>query len=182
MYSQVYTGREGRGQFTVWDTQVEGCSGCRKKADEWGQPPLNVLFCTRTDGNHEKQSLAVIVEAAEQLVGGWDMKTKTELVGVSYPAAGSMFRAHEPLDPVLALEPVGACSSCVPSFDTRTGEEICVPAPCVVPEPGEHPTYILQWIRIGSSELIVFFDRGASLNLIQGSIAEKEGLQTKYVP
>ena len=45
-----------------------------------------------------------------------------------------------------------------------------------VPEPGDHPTYILQWIKIGSSELIVFFDRGASLNLIQGSIAEREGL------
>ena len=46
----------------------------------------------------------------------------------------------------------------------------------MVPEPEDHPTYILQWIRIGSSKLIVFFDRGASLNLIQGSIAEKEGL------
>ena len=81
------------------------------KADEWGQPPLNVFFCTRTDRNHEKQPLILIVEAAEQLVGGWDMKTKPELVGVSYPATGSIFRAHEPLDSVLSLEPVGACSS-----------------------------------------------------------------------
>ena len=46
----------------------------------------------------------------------------------------------------------------------------------MVPEPVDHPTYILQWIRIGGSDLLIFYDRGASLNLIQGCIAEKEGL------
>ena len=38
-----------------------------------------VKECTRTDRNHEKQSLPVIVKAVEQLVGGWDMKTKIDL-------------------------------------------------------------------------------------------------------
>ena len=42
--------------------------------------------------------------------------------------------------------------------------------------PVDHPTYILQWIRLGSSEILVFYDRGASVNLIQGEIAEREGL------
>ena len=46
----------------------------------------------------------------------------------------------------------------------------------MVPEPLDHPTNILQWIWVGGSDLLVFFDRGASLNLIQGSIAEKKGL------
>ena len=87
------------------------CSGCRRKGDEWGQPPLNVLFCTRTDPDHEKQPLGVIVEAAEQLVGGWDMLTKVNLVGVKHPAAGFVCRAHEPLDPVLSLDLEGASFS-----------------------------------------------------------------------
>ena len=104
------------------------------------------------------------------------MKTQTKLVSIDYPTTGFVYRAHESLDTVMSLHLVDAPLGCVPSFDTRTGEEISVPAPYVVPEPGDHPTYILHWIKIGSSELIVFFDRGASLNLIQGSIAEREGL------
>ena len=63
-----------------------------------------MLFCTRTDPDHEKQPLGVIIEAAERLVGGWDMRTKTDLVGVKYPATGFVYRAHESLDPVMPLD------------------------------------------------------------------------------
>lgn len=48
----------------------------------------------------------------------------------------------------------------VPSFDTETGEEMIVPRPLIVPEPMEHPIYILQCIRIGGSDVLVFFARG----------------------
>ena len=64
----------------------------------------------------------------------------------------------------------------MPSFDTRTGKEVFVPVSNVVPEHVNHPTYILQWIRVGSSDILMIYDHGASLNSIQGSIAEKEGL------
>ena len=85
------------------------------------------------------------------------MQTQTRMVSIAYPPAGFVYRAHESLDTVMSLHLVDDPLSSIPSFDTRTGEEISVPAPYVVPEPGDHPTYILQWIRIGSSELIVFF-------------------------
>ena len=64
----------------------------------------------------------------------------------------------------------------IPTFDTQTGKEVSVPVESIVPAPVDHPTYILQWIQISSSPVMVFYDRGASLNLIQGDIAEHEGL------
>ena len=111
------------------------CSGCRRKGDEWGQPPLNVLFCTKTDPEHEKQTLDVIVKTAEKLLGGWDMKTQTKLVSIDYPAAGFVYRAYESLSAIKSLHLVDDPVSCVPSFDTRIGEEISVPASYVVLEP-----------------------------------------------
>ena len=37
--------------------------------------------------------------------------------------------------------------------------------------------YILQNIKLGSSECLVFFDTGANSHLIDGNLASKEGLQ-----
>ena len=37
--------------------------------------------------------------------------------------------------------------------------------------------YLMQTIRIGNSEVLVFFDRRANIHIIDGSLAEKEGLQ-----
>ena len=107
-----------------------------------GSAPLSVLFCTKTDPDHEKQTRDVIVESVEKFLGGWDMKTQTKLVSIDYPAAGFIYRAHESLDAIKSLHLVEDPLSCIPSFDTRTGEEISIPAPYVVPEPGDHPTYI----------------------------------------
>ena len=64
----------------------------------------------------------------------------------------------------------------IPTFNTRTREKVSVPLGSVVPAPVDHPTYILQWIRIGCSPVMVLYNRGASLNLIQGDVAECEGL------
>ncbi len=36
---------------------------------------------------------------------------------------------------------------------------------------------LMQTIKIGSSEALVFFDRGANIHIIDGLLAEKEGLQ-----
>ena len=35
----------------------------------------------------------------------------------------------------------------------------------------------MQTVKIGGSEVLVFFDRGAEVHIIDGSLADKEGLQ-----
>ena len=64
-----------------------------------------------------------------------------------------------------------------PSIDSETGEAVQVSSDAIIPEVLEHSCYLMQTIRIGSSEVLVFFDRGANIHIIDGSIAEKEGLQ-----
>ena len=47
----------------------------------------------------------------------------------------------------------------------------------IIPEVLEQSCYLMQTIRIGGSEVLVFFDRGANVHIIDGALAEKEGLQ-----
>ena len=64
-----------------------------------------------------------------------------------------------------------------PSIDSETGEAVQVSSDAIIPEVLEHSCYLMQTIRIGGSEVLVFFGRGANIHIIDGSIAEKEGLQ-----
>ena len=47
----------------------------------------------------------------------------------------------------------------------------------VIPEIAELSCYLLQTIKIGGSEALVFFDRGANIHIIDGSLASEEDLQ-----
>ena len=64
-----------------------------------------------------------------------------------------------------------------PSIDSETGEVIKIPPEAIIPEVLEHSCYLMQTIKIGDSEVLVFFDHGANIHIIDGSLAEKEGLQ-----
>ena len=64
-----------------------------------------------------------------------------------------------------------------PSVDSETGEIINVDTESIIPEVLEHSCYLMQTIKIGESEVLVFFDGGANIHIIDGSLAEKEGLQ-----
>ena len=47
----------------------------------------------------------------------------------------------------------------------------------ILPESKEHSFYLMQTLRIENSECLTFFDPGANTHLIDGNIAEREGLQ-----
>ena len=64
-----------------------------------------------------------------------------------------------------------------PSIDSETGESIKIPSESIIPEVLEHSCYLMQTIKIRNSKVLVFFDHGANIHIIDGSLAEKEGLQ-----
>ena len=64
-----------------------------------------------------------------------------------------------------------------PTFNSQTGAQITILPEAVDPEISENSIYILQNIKLGSSECLVFFDTGANSHLIDGNLASKEGLQ-----
>ena len=41
----------------------------------------------------------------------------------------------------------------------------------IIPEVSEHSCYLMQTIKIGNSDVLVFFDRGANIHIIDGSLA-----------
>ena len=64
-----------------------------------------------------------------------------------------------------------------PTFNSQTGDQVIVQPEAFDPEVSENASYILQNIKLGQSECLVFFDTGANSHLIDGNIALKEGLQ-----
>ena len=64
-----------------------------------------------------------------------------------------------------------------PSVDSETGRICMVNPERIIPEVGEHSCYLMQTIKIESSEALIFFDRGANIHIIDGELAKREGLQ-----
>ena len=61
--------------------------------------------------------------------------------------------------------------STTPTFDSELGIEVDTATVVVVPEVPEHSFYLMQWLRIGGNNHLIFFDRGANTHLVQGKIA-----------
>ena len=63
-----------------------------------------------------------------------------------------------------------------PTFDSETGERIPDENLEIHPESSEHSLYLMQNLRIGTSNFLTFFDSGANAYLIDETLAEKEKL------
>ena len=64
-----------------------------------------------------------------------------------------------------------------PSIESETGKINTVAPEKIINEVSEHFYYLMQTFKIGSSEALVFFDCIANIHIIDGCLAEKEGLQ-----
>ena len=64
-----------------------------------------------------------------------------------------------------------------PTINSETGEKVADAEEDVIPEVSEHSCYLMQTIKIGNSEALVFYDRGANIHIIDGSLAIEEELQ-----
>ena len=64
-----------------------------------------------------------------------------------------------------------------PVIDTETGDFADLEKVAEITDSEEEACLLMQWIRIGKSNCLVMFDRGANVNLIDGNLAERENLQ-----
>ena len=55
-----------------------------------------------------------------------------------------------------------------PTFDSELGVEVDIATVTIIPEILEHSFYHMQWLRIGGTNHLIFFDRGANAHLVQG--------------
>ena len=63
------------------------------------------------------------------------------------------------------------------AFDSELGIEIETEKITVIPEIPEHSFYLMQWLRIGGTNHLIFFDRGANAHLVQGKMAVAAGFE-----
>ena len=63
------------------------------------------------------------------------------------------------------------------AINTQTGSKNVLQSSSILTQHTSTPIYITQWIQIGSSKCLCFFDTGANIHMIDGKMAEKEGLK-----
>ena len=63
------------------------------------------------------------------------------------------------------------------ALDSELGIEVDTATVTVIPEVPEHSFYLMQWLRIGGSNQLIFFDRGANAHLVQGKMAVATGFE-----
>ena len=68
-------------------------------------------------------------------------------------------------------------STSTPTFDSELGIEIDTALITVIHEIPEYSLYLMQWVRIGGTNHLIFFDRGANAHLVQGKMAVAAGFK-----
>ena len=153
------------------------CDECKTWASTKGLAPFNILFCRNKEHSTTRAAFNILKKDMEKYIG----KFGTTIVDSSIKfSVNYMYQIHS-LAPGSAnavgwgqnlkhLEPA-------PVIDTETGSRIRASGVTVVPEIQEHSSYLMQTIRIGEAVVLVFFDRGANIHIIDGALATEQNLQ-----
>ena len=152
------------------------CQGCAPwaKANQLG--PLNILFCRKREHANQRAPFQEMKKDMEKYLG----KLGSTVVDSSIKFAANYTYQVFSMDPganALGWVQEDFADKPAPSIDSETGKNIQVPKENIVPEIQEHSCYLMQTVKIGGTEALIFFDRGANIHIIDGSMAEREGLQ-----
>ena len=77
----------------------------------------------------------------------------------------------------LCCEKPNPPSSSTPTFDSELEVEIGTAMVTVIPEIPEHSFYLMQRLRIGGTNHLIFFDRVANAHLVQAKMAVAAGFE-----
>ena len=153
------------------------CHGCAPWAQSKNLAPFNILFCRNKEHAKLRAAFKDMKKDLEKYIG----KLGTTVVDSSVKFAANYTYQAFSLNPTsanaLGWIQENFKEKPAPSIDSETGENVSVREQDIVPEIAEHSCYLMQTVRIGGSEALIFFDRGANIHIIDGSLAEREGLQ-----
>ena len=145
------------------------CQGCVDfcKHNDIPSSPFNVLLCPEIA--HSKPSKPEVTKLLKEL---WPAMNSNEIankmvfhLSVSNVANDRVISSKDTIDVV---------------FNTSTGDRCDMiqdsgPFSGQIHPPPEDPSvYVMQWIRIGSSDCLCFFDTGANIHMVSGDLAERE--------
>ena len=153
------------------------CDDCKVWARTKGLTPFNVLFCRKRDHGANRAAFASMKKDMEKYIG----KFGTTIVDSSIKfSVNYMYQAHS-LAPgsanMLGLGQDIDNLAPAPVIDSKTGARMKGSTVKIIPEIREHSCYLMQSIRIGEAVVLVFFDRGANIHIIDGELATQQNLQ-----
>ena len=149
------------------------CQGCKGFAQYKQWSPFHVFMCRKPKHAETRAPINEIHSQCENYFGTFS-KDVDQLNFKS--AVNFMFQVYS-VNPVVRSNLEKPEEIKTPSVHTQTGEIVQIPNSDIIPEITEHAHYLMQTLKIGSSEVLTFFDRGANVNLIDGELAVLERLK-----
>ena len=150
------------------------CKDCVKysKIVDATYPPINMLLCTRRD--HYKPPVDKVSRLLKNYLPALDITNFTPNLVAS---RGSSVKSYltAPSKPSKS-RPV-QMDEVDMAVNTLTGEKHLLERSAVLTQHTSPTIYITQWIQVGTSKCLCFFDTGADIHMVDGEMAEKEGLE-----
>ena len=159
-------------------SEILKCAGCVEASKGKDIPPMTVLFCTNPD--HEKQkpkAAEVFKELKKYLKNLAPTITENTIVfsNLSFVLSSSTPEqtSHKEKPPVKSRK--ADPESLVSMFESSSGDKVGFEERSSI-KPLHDACLLLQIVKIGKTQCLLMFDRGANINLIDGDVAEREEL------
>ena len=153
--------------------EILKCAVCASWAESKGLAPFSIFFCKNKNHSSSRALLSSLKTELKTYIG----KLGTTVVDTKIKFFVNYFKkTQRPTARRLRANNQRILDE-APTFNSQTGDQVTVQFKAVDPEISENSSYILQNIKLGKSECLIFFDTGANSHLIDGNLASKEGLQ-----
>ena len=153
------------------------CHGCAQWATSKNLAPFNILFCRNKDHASLRADFKEIKKDLEKYLGKLGTIVADASIKFSVNYTNQVHVAGPPSANRLGWNADEFKDNPALSINSETGEKVLQIENDIIPEIAEHSCYLMQTIKIGGSEALVFFVRGANIYIIDGSLAAEEDLQ-----
>ena len=149
------------------------CQGCTTWAMSKNLAPLPILFCKRKEHANLRAPFPEMKKDLEKYLGSLGGVVMDSLIMF---AANFTFQVFSmgPGANALGWNQKKSEDKPAPSIDSETGKNIDVDPECIIPEVLEHSCYLMQTIKIESTEALVFFLKEELTSI---SFMDAEGIQ-----
>ena len=153
------------------------CHGCAPWASSKNLAPFSILFCRNKEHAGLRADFKDIKRDLEKYMGKLGTAVADASIKFSVNYMNQVHAAGPPSANGLGWKVEDFKNKPAPTINSETGEKVEDAENDVIPEVSEHSCYLMQTIKIGNSEALVFYDRGANIHIIDGSLAAEEDLQ-----
>ena len=134
------------------------CAACTPWAAAKGWASFSILMCRKQEHGKDRPKPVEARKFLEKYLGKINTAIADNNLSYAVNFNYQVFFVSDILIPA---------STCTPTFDSELGIKVDTATVTVIPEVPEHLFYLMQWLRIGGNNQLIFFHRGANAHLVQ---------------